>query len=148
MKLNYLLFRNPHFASGLKKLTSYERFNDNTKYRLMKMVEWIDKEEAKAQNAWQVLLLKYCEKDEKGRIKSPEDSPNSFRIPEENREAFEKDGLAWSETTSELEGVWPLDRSEVQRVGLNVLEEKSLAGMVEPISDPTQQPLPLESQGH
>lgn len=135
MKIKYAHFRNPHFATGLKKLSTFERFSDKTKYRLMKMIEWVSDEEKKAQASWERLIWEFSEKTESGQIKSPEGSPpGSFRVPEENRAKFEEEGLKWSQGEVELTGVLPLERAQVNLVGLTAMEEIALVGFVEEIS--------------
>ncbi len=135
-RMKYLKFRNPNFASGMRKLGSCESLNQKNKYRVVRLIEWIEKEEKIAQGLWEKIIAEFAEKNEDGSIKTPEGAArNSFRIPEENRVAFEKKGMEWAEVELDYTVTLPIDRSEVNKVGLSAVEEMALEGFIEPLSE-------------
>jgi len=134
--MRYLNFRNPNFSAAVRKIGNFEGFSQQGRYRAIRLMEWLEKEEKTAQKMWEELIAKYAEKDESGKIKSPDGAPQgSFRIPEQNRAEFEKKGMEWADLEIEYNKALPISRADIEKCGLSPVQELALEGFIEPLSE-------------
>ncbi len=101
------------FMQAFGRLTSYDKFSSQTLYRLTKIAKKISKERSIMEDMRLDLIKKHAAQDEKGNLipregKDGKPEANTFTIPPENQEAWDKAAKAFDKTEVEID-MWPLD---------------------------------------
>lgn len=109
------IFRNSQINGALQKLSTTTNLDFKTTYHVSRIVAKVDSQQREADQMFQKLLDKYGTKDEKG----------NHNIPEENREAFQKDFEEFKNTKFDIDKN-KINIINLKKVGLTASDLLSL----------------------
>ncbi len=126
--------RNYQFTSALKKLATHEGLPVKVASNLGEILKSVRNFELKCLKLHNELAQKYAEKDDLGKFKAPEGSPEgSFQVPEKNAEKFKAEMEELRNVTAKLP-VSPIRLDQLEPVGLSPDQLLAVSCLVTPIT--------------
>jgi hypothetical protein len=115
------------FVQALVKLGKFEGFKEQrVAYNVAKVIRRFDAESTIAQELFLKLVKQYAVLDEKGNIKSPEDKPGTYEIPDEKVADWKKAKEDFDDVEFELDchkiRLEQLGNAPLSPIDLNALE--------------------------
>lgn len=138
IKLQYQVFDDKPFVRALAKLSNFPFRNQQTAYRIARLVRKYEQELKTGQDLWIKLLKQYASLDEKGgfvpaKIAMPDgttkEDPAKYDIPTDKLEAFRQAEKDFNAVEFEIP-TWPVTLEEIKDVGLTAHELIAIEGLL------------------